>query len=916
MENLPGAGESSTRGSLDLIREEPKLRFGCLELYVRLTDDVEGLGDDRRDRFVVEEDVRQRVRVHWRSADASGDATSWRVSCAFSPWESQVAICETLGREAVDWLWDGLNALIFSISDLRLQAHSASTLFAAEWPNAGRGGLFGFCLQELCRRVALDRERFQLGLSLWECRGNSKPKDLLASCEEETEDALRFEMVAFDTLDEAMALWEACVQQPGASSGLGRPAVAHLFVRIMLFDAHKQSMAALHFAQVANSLDPEIQADHKALQQFLSANPGPATSSGLLEVLSPLIRGNCKSFLLCTVPERPGKGDEAARQLLDLAEQASLITANCQRLQGKRREDFQWAKLEDVLGRLRWRSISSPAEPRSAAAAAAAAVAAASPPRRSPADDAAGQSLKRPTPALRVPTRLPSPPLVEAEGTGANDRKPASQHSQPTEVAEPLVVAPSFQAPEETITGDVRIQDKAAATLMLQEYNELARAVGALRAKNRAKAARRQRNLVEVRAELTTLSEGIQQVEDAVNAPILLQAFRQELVSLKDEVQVLRRANALLSGLHGEEKRRAAQRVAAKQLQQEATKLDSTRALLEKGEKRAGLVQRCLEEVHARLDSAKIAKLQAEEEIQQLNPAFMELGRHLEISETDLRWLQGELDKLRQASGGIRAEIVHLREVKDAVNELPPEDSKASRMSVGRGSLERFATLQRRLATVAPQLMPLCTRARSSMEELLECCERLEERQKRLEQVAPSEGAPQGLSRVSKASGAMEQRHKVLPRSRSVETVGARSARSVATTAARGASPRQDPSVPGSAAGRDYEVKGSPVGRQGIASAPTSNPDFRSCCASCGAMFMPDAQFCQHCGSKRYPDPLPVKVKKPSIKSTAGTLQDLGLVESEMKGRSVESTPRGASVSLKTSSSGYSRPKLRPTASK
>eukprot|EP00434_Breviolum_minutum_P030125 symbB.v1.2.026644.t1/scaffold2679.1/size73150/1 len=184
----------------------------------------------------------------------------------------------------------------------------------------------------------------------------------------------------------------------------------------------------------------------------------------------------------------------------------------------------------------------------------------------------------------------------------------------------------------------------------------------------------------------------------------------------------------------------------------------------------------------------------------------MELGRHLEISETDLRWLQGELDKLRQASGGIRAEIVHLREVKDAVNELPPEDSKASRMSVGRGSLERFATLQRRLATVAPQLMPLCTRARSSMEELLECCERLEERQKRLEQVAPSEGAPQGLSRVSKASGAMEQRHKVLPRSRSVETVGARSARSVATTAARGASPRQDPSVPGSAAGRDNEV--------------------------------------------------------------------------------------------------------------
>ncbi|CAL1161166.1 unnamed protein product [Cladocopium goreaui] len=66
-------GKVKTCETLELIREEPKLRFGCLELYVRLTDDVEV--DDQRDRFVVEEDVRQRVRVHWRSADASRDST-------------------------------------------------------------------------------------------------------------------------------------------------------------------------------------------------------------------------------------------------------------------------------------------------------------------------------------------------------------------------------------------------------------------------------------------------------------------------------------------------------------------------------------------------------------------------------------------------------------------------------------------------------------------------------------------------------------------------------------------------------------------------------------------------------------------------------------------------------------------------
>eukprot|EP00435_Cladocopium_sp_Y103_P034445 s764_g8.t2 len=752
--------------TLELIREEPKLRFGCLELYVRLTDEVEV--DDQRDRFVVEEDVRQRVRVHWRSADASRDSTSWRVSCAFSPWESQVAICETLGREAVDWLWDGLNALVLSIS---LQAHRESALFAAEWPVAGmtegqksgpsedeyqgqissiqqifaeydhngsgkvrveripdlilnlgrdlqvgrevarqlsgsgsvevatfeevvqtlkkdrevdgetttpltllkrlnayrkqcesngeyveaqkarkkyeelrakeeerqrrlvdqaqqqemmeveqaqraqflgfsnawdkymadyestaymslerlkeqhgeelskfqemirhqparvkcsrellelrrkqealaklgkyeeawkvkeegdqleqweqarsaslvsdsakrqegrlrsqqqkalqallkriqrdrgeqirhrqmdsqrliqrnknlkadlykkqhlefqraeaairsimsqpehaqrlldehdpasvarsaamgelpalgrikwkgRGGLFGFCLQELCRRVALERERFHLGLSIWQCRGDSMAKDLLESSEEDTAQ-LRFEMVAFETPEEAMRIWEACVPRQDVAG----PSSAHLFVRVMLFDAQKQSMAALHFAQVVNMsvADPEIQGDHKALQQLLSSTLGPLSqSSRLAEVLSPLIRGNCKSFLLCTVPERPGKGDEA-RKLLDLAEQASLITANCQRLQGKRCEDFHWAKMEDVLGRL---GSSLPVtEPRSFEAAAL--------PRRSPADDAAGQSLGDPSEssASRLASGEQSTrPRPEVEGTGS-----------------------------------------------------------------------------------------------------------------------------------------------------------------------------------------------------------------------------------------------------------------------------------------------------------------------------------------------------------------------------------------------------------------------------------------------------------------------------------------------------------------
>ena len=50
------------------------------------------------------------------------------------------------------------------------------------------------------------------------------------------------------------------------------------------------------------------------------------------------------------------------------------------------------------------------------------------------------------------------------------------------------------------------------------------------------------------------------------------------------QVALLRKANAFLSGLHGEEKRRSAQRYAAKQLQQEADKLGSAKSLLEKGD--------------------------------------------------------------------------------------------------------------------------------------------------------------------------------------------------------------------------------------------------------------------------------------------------------------------------------------------
>lgn len=408
-------------------------------------------------------------------------------------------------------------------------------------------------------------------------------------------------------------------------------------------------------------------------------------------------------------------------------------------------------------------------------------------------------------------------------------------------------------------------ENQAREQWLLQEYHELAGAVAALRAKNKAKAHRRQRTLAEAKEEVKSFTEGVQEVEDAVAAPLLLQALRQERITLKDEVALLRKANGYLSGLHGEEKRRAAQKIAAKQLQQEARRLPTARQALQKGEKRAALVQRCLEEVHARWDSAKAGKLQAEEEIQRLRPNFEELGRQVEAVDAERRWLQGELDKLRQASGGIRAKILHLREVRDAVDALPPEDSTASKTSLGRGCLERFATLQRRLATAAPQLMPLCTRARAGMEELLQSCDRLEERQRRLQQVAPLKdpsAPPRGPAgpvapgrRKGTSRGSSMERPRDLQRSRSAELSIARSVRS----------------------SRPVRSPGESIYRQEEADEANPTPrSIRHCCISCGASFMADAHFCQHCGCKRYPNLAKVE-DRPPIKGPAGTLQDLGL---------------------------------------
>ncbi|CAE7311695.1 unnamed protein product [Symbiodinium natans] len=949
-------------GSLDLVRDEPEHRLGNLGLYVRLVGGPphgqEAIGG-QTDRFVVEEDQRQRARLHWRSREAStenGGSRAWYVSSAFSPWEPSASVCETLGCEAVDWVWAGLNASILSVG---LQADARDVLFSAPPTADGhspgailhsklkcftRDGLLGFAVQELCRHVdAAETARFRLGLSIWELDGNTV-KDYFAGVAEDAHLPFGpFGVVGFATPDEALALWEATQEPQGHSptASAGRGNTKHLFVRILVLDVPKRSMAALHLVQIAGSdaSGKELPVDCEALQRLLrslSSGAEPETSGGLPQALLPLLGGNCKPFLLCTVPERPGTGYSEVRDLLDVAERAALlITAQCKRVQGLPADAFrlvgpqQWLACRRVAAREELeKEVSLQGAPRDVASACAEGIGRTSPAPALTAPPALrGARIGSPRDDLSDVVRYERP--LSAAASPVRSPGPGHSPSRPSRSPRPAAACgPGTDTCDRDSPGGPVLREAAAA----EARAELAAAVATLRAKNRAKAERRQRELADIHAENQAILQEIEAIENATDASELLQAFRGEAQSLRKQVEMLKMANAFLAGLHGEDKRYAAQKEALKTLQQEASQLSASRNALEKGERRAGLVQRCLEEVHARLDTAKKRKLEAEEEISRLRPAYAELGRQLEVAETERRWLQGELDKMRQTASGLRTEISQLLEVRGAINALPPQDVSVQRKGAGfAGSLERFAALQRRLATAAPHLMPLCTRARSEMEDLVQCIQKLEERQRRLQQVAPQCGVPlpsqadDGLaaSEASVASrkgtsarrvrstetiekcgsngvlsdvmGLKRQSQRLLRSPGSAETLGARSARSSVTGTPGGAwRAFASPSASTLGAGMREADRCAMQSDDGQPEGPESSPcsscqhcgrskpesSIRACCVSCGAVFAADAQFCQQCGSKRYQEQVSqasVRTRSVGIRSTAGTLQDLGI---------------------------------------
>jgi len=880
---------------LDVVCDESDVRLGCLELYINLTrltngpvtggSETAGITAASQDawhnnlwgspggKFEVKADEDQRVLLSWqcgvrgrwahdkdavfcRNREGSGNCfrsprdQSWRVSCAFAPEEPADALWNTLGLEAVEWLWGGHSALVLAVGLRTPTTPLAVTPLCADGINSNgevdtgngvaRAGLLGFCLEELCRRVSIhaDTSRFCLGLSVWEMEG-CYSEDLLAAYGEDASSELRFETARFQSLSEALLILkaaglfragEADAQDSNDTTGGQNACRRHVCVRVVLFDAIHETLAALHFIQIAGNLDDDgssgaAVADRQALWSMLEAASKeeevvPARQCRLSEVLAPLLSGNCKPFLLCSVPEKPSCLTSCAEVhgLLDLAERASLITVHCVRVRGVCQEDFQLAETELVLNRLqqchseRQSSFSHKPQVKGAGAScresprtpqgcnnggrlqrqihSASSVAATTHTlcgqvscgqaedgrvhheEQTAVDVASDGEVvydAEPSPRQRSPSRPPHLP------SSNNVSVPRSQSRGEASATCPEACPKSWDVDEDykhdvgTVPKDgsrtnqmhhleqrLRLPLSGDAAKTAEECRELAAACAALRARNHAKSAKRAQELEAVRAEVSLLQEALVKIEDDCDAPAILDGFRLEIKAFRGKAERLKRENAAIAGARELAVKHELQQMTLKQLRADAAQLRRSTADVDQNDKRANLVHRCLEEVRSRLDAARHHQLIVDSELAEMQPAYSRLQMEIEATENRRRYMQGELEKLRRTSAGMRAEIDQLKEVRDAVENLPSTTNEVPvDCSPGTGA-ERFAALQRKLVVAAPNLLPLCNRAQSEMEDLIQCCKRLEERQRRLQQVAPleAEGACGTFGVASRTSSA------------------------------------------------------------------------------------------------------------------------------------------------------------------
>ncbi|CAD7940151.1 unnamed protein product [Amoebophrya sp. A120] len=357
-------------------------RLACLELYGRLRAAVPGSSERARALFSVEEDQRKRVFLRLVPDPYATELKpkQWRCTHAVPVQAKTNALVDTVGACLLDWVLDGYNAVLLSMGaegsgkTYTLFGPPSGTSGAATGASAARSvdadGLVTAFLREVFR--VRRKEKFRVGLSWWDVRGsevrdqNERPV---------FRNLTKFDVLELQSYGEALEVLTALRERDtvrkhclkNSTAKLAKP--RHLFLRVALFhDQEDHLLSTVHFVDLASESDAECKRDLGSLHVLLrevggafaeteNHNPSSAAEDAdggggpnallrspvspqfkserqLGALLMPLITGNCKTFVLATVPETQLTEPQMEETIrcLDTAERASLMATTCRRL--------------------------------------------------------------------------------------------------------------------------------------------------------------------------------------------------------------------------------------------------------------------------------------------------------------------------------------------------------------------------------------------------------------------------------------------------------------------------------------------------------------------------------------------------------------------------------------------------------
>jgi len=306
------------------------------------------------------------------NAPAATQLRRYNVSSAFNTSEETQgrSLKDNVAKPALEWLWDGFNACIMAYGQTGMGKTQA--LF-------GEDGVCDVTLQSLFNKINASKEsaaNYTVGISYWDLHDNN------------VVDVLPFETQKSST--------KFCtVQVPGASyahrllrEGRSRSInwsenqansnEAHSFVRVVLHDAKNSRVSTLHIVDLVGcqSLSKDVRGHpagtaaealsrkvanqqllvlSRVISELASAKTAKeegkvmsSRASKLTQILSPLLGGNCKTYVIATVSDSTHNYLDTVNTMRLMQRACSIQTA-CMRTFEVEVEDLKLTPLESIL---------------------------------------------------------------------------------------------------------------------------------------------------------------------------------------------------------------------------------------------------------------------------------------------------------------------------------------------------------------------------------------------------------------------------------------------------------------------------------------------------------------------------------------------------------------------------------------